>query len=135
MAVTKVEFSLTKYVEPIKDQPLAEPESIGDYKIFFDLPIAVEGWKEIRVYVYVNVVNGVTTPVTKSAKLELRFMHVSSKTSIDYDAATLPWNEQGGHIYGYAMKPVIGKNMRIICHPVGLPPGPYRITVTYLLVR
>jgi len=133
----KIDFPLTKYVEVIKDQPvaaLAAPFGPG-YDVLFDTSIPVNGWKEIRVWVHVFVDNYAATPVTSSAQLELRFLHSFTGGSFDYQKATLPWNDVTSYIDGCAIKPIIGKSIRLLCHPVSLPPPPYRLSVTYLLVR
>ncbi len=135
--VTKADFTLTKYVELINNQTIAAPNNpIGPgYEVLFDSNIKVDGWKEIRVWVHVFVDNYQTTPVTSAAKLELRFMHNFTGGSFDYDKVAIPWNQVTSYINGYAIKPLIGKELRLLCHPVSLPPHPYRLSVTYLLVR
>jgi hypothetical protein len=30
---------------------------------------------------------------------------------------------------------LIGNQLRLVCHPENLPPGPYKLYVTYYLVR
>ena len=131
--LTKVDFALTKYVEAIKNQAVAA--LAPGYEILFDSTVSVDGWKEIRVWVHVFVDNYAGTPVTAAARLELRFMHNFTGGSFDYDKATIPWNNVTSYINGYAAKPIIGKQIRLLCHPVGLPPPPYRLSMTYLLVR
>jgi hypothetical protein len=103
--------------------------------VLFDSNLKVNGWKEIRVWVHVFVDNYAATPVTSAAKLELRFMHNFTSGSFGYETVTIPWNHVTSYINGYAIKPIIGKELRLFCHPVSLPPPPYRLTVTYLLVR
>ncbi len=134
---TKVDFSLTKFVEPIKNEAIAAPATpFGPgYEVLFDSTIAVDGWKEIRVWAHVFVDNYAATPVTSSAQLELRFMHAFTGGSLDYEKATIPWNHATSYINGYVIKPIIGNQLRLLCHPVSLPPPPYRLTMTYLLVR
>jgi hypothetical protein len=135
--VTKVDFSLTKYVEPIKNQAiavLATPFGPG-YEVLFDSTIPVDGWKEIRVWVHVFVDNYAATPVTSAAQLEVRFMHVFTGGSFDYEKAVIHWNQVTSYINGYSVKPIIGKQVRLLCHPISLPPPPYRLTMSYLLVR
>lgn len=135
--VTKVDFSLTKFVEPIKNEAVTVPATpFGPgYEVLFDSVIPVDGWKEIRVWVHVFVDNYAATPVTSSAQLELRFMHNFTGGSFDYEKATIPWNHVTSYIDGYAARPIIGKQIRLLCHPVSLPPPPYRLSITYLLVR
>lgn len=135
--VKKIDFPLTKYVEPIKNQAIAVlPTPFGPgYEVLFDSPISVDGWKEIRVWVHVFVDNYAGTPVTAAAQLELRFMHGFTGGSFDYEKATIPWNNVTSYINGYVVKPLIGKQLRLLCHPVSLPPPPYRLSMTYLLVR
>jgi hypothetical protein len=132
-----VTFALTKYVELIKNQTITTPSTpFGPgYEVLVDSNLKVNGWKEIRVWMHVFVDNYAATPVTSSAKLELRFMHNFTGGSFDYEKATIPWNHVTSYIDGYAVKPIIGKELRLLCHPVSLPPPPYRLTVSYLLVR
>ena len=59
----------------------------------------------------------------------------SHESRLFADQATIPWNGVTSYINGYAVKPVIGKQLRLLCHPVGLPPPPYGLSMTYLLVR
>jgi hypothetical protein len=135
--LTKVDFELTKYVEAIKNETvevLATPFGPG-YEVLFDSTITVTGWKEIRVWAHVFIDNFATTPVTSTARLEVRFMHVFTGGSFDYENATIGWNHVTSYIDGYAVKPIIGAKVRLLCHPVDLPPPPYRLTISYLLVR
>ena len=129
---------LTKYVELIKNKVLAAPETpLGPgYDELFEKKIPVSGWKEMRVWVHVFVDNYQTTPVTSATKLEIRFLHdFCTGNSFDYAVTTLPYNGVTSYINGYAIQPIIGKEVRLICHPVNLPAGPYQLSVTYLLVR
>ena len=133
--IKKVDLTLTKFVEPIKDQTIAaltEPFGPG-YQVLFDLLVNVDGWKEIRVWVHVIFDGG--GPVTSSTQLELRFMHGFTHGSFDYELTTMPWNGFTSYINGYAIKPIIGKQLRLLCRPVNLPPLPCRLSVSYLLVR
>ncbi len=135
--VKPVDFSLTKYVEPIKDQTiavLAEPFGPG-YQVLFDLNVNVDGWKDIRVWVQVMYLDSAAPPVTAATQLELRLMHNFFHGSMDYEKTTIPWNGFTSYINGYAIRPVIGKQLRLLCHPVSLPSLPCQLTVTYLLVR
>ncbi|MCC6861063.1 MAG: hypothetical protein IT158_21020 [Bryobacterales bacterium] len=137
LPVTKIDIALTKYGEPVKNEAvaaLATPFGPG-YEVLFDLNLPVNGWKEIRVWVHVFVDNYAATPVTANAKLEVRLMHNFTGGSFDYEKAVIGWNGFTSYINGYLVKPVIGKEIRLLCHPVNLPPPPYRLTVTYLLIR
>jgi hypothetical protein len=137
LPITKVDFSLTKYVESIKNDAiavLATPFGPG-YGVLFDSTIPVDGWKEIRVWVHVFVDNFAATPVTAAAQLELRFMHMFPGGAFDYEKSTIPWNHVTSYINGYVIKPIIGKQLRLLCHPVSLPAAPYHLSMTYLLVR
>ena len=128
----------TKYVELIKDKVLAGPEApFGPgYDVLFDEKIPVAGWKKIRVWVHVFVDNYETTPVTASTKLDVRFMHdFCGSNSFDYAVTTLSYNHATSYINGVASQDIIGKELRLLCHPRHLPAGPYRLSVTYLLVR
>jgi hypothetical protein len=129
---------LTKYVERIKNKALAGPISpFGPgYDVLFDEKIPVTGGKEIRVWVHVFVDNYETTPVTASTKLDLRFMHdFCGANSFDYAVSTISYNHVSSYINGVAFQPIIGKELRLVCHPRHLPAGPYRLSLTYLLVR
>ncbi len=136
-AIHPLSVALTKYVELFKHEDLAGPsQPFGPgYDVLFDNVVDVDGWKEIRVWVHVFVNNYAATPVTNAAHLKLRFMHVFAGGQFDYEHADLPWNQVTSYINGYAIKPVIGEQVRLLCEPVGLPPGPYSLDVTCLLVR
>ncbi len=129
--------ALTHYVELYRDNPLPNPsEPFGPgYDVLFDDRIQVDGWKEIRVWVHVFIDNYAATPVTNAAHLQVRFMHDFAGDSFDYETANIQFNGVTSYIDGYAAKPLIGKELRLLCHPVDLPPGPYQLSVTYLLVR
>lgn len=127
----------TKYVELIANQPLAAPsEPFGPgYQVLFDQTIPVKGWKEICVWVHVFVDNYETTPInTSDAELNLRFMHKFTGGEFDYERDSFS-TDVTSYIDGYTIQPVIGEQLRLLCEPRHLPPGPYRLTVTYLLVR
>jgi hypothetical protein len=131
-------ITFTKYVELIKNKNLAAPLTpFGPgYDVLFDEKVPVAGWKEIRVWVHVFVDNYMATPVTAATRLELRFMHdFAGSNSFDYEVAELPYNHVTSYINGYSIQPLLGKEVRLLCHPVDLPPGPYELSVTYLLVR
>ena len=126
----------SKYVELIANQPLAaasEPYGPG-YPVLFDVTFPVKGWKGIRVWVHVFVDNYAATPVTSATRLELRFMHHFTGGEFDYEKAAFT-SEVTSYIDGYAAKQLIGEQLRLICHPEALPAGPYKLTLTYLLVR
>jgi hypothetical protein len=125
----------TRYVELFKDVGLPAPNPPG-YEFLFDTKIDVAGWKEIRVWVHVSVPNYHTTPVTDTAELLLSFMHDwGSADSFNYEMATIPYSTVTSFIDGYAIKPIIGHELRLRCAPSGMPPRPYTLSVTYLLVR
>lgn len=127
----------TKYVELITNQTLAsasEPFGPG-YQVLFDQIISVKGWKEICVWVHAFVDNYETTPInTAEALLNLRFMHKFSGGEFDYEKDSFE-TDVTSYIDGYTIQPIIGEQLRLLCEPKNLPPGPYRLTVTYLLVR
>jgi hypothetical protein len=130
----------TKYVELFKDKRLKAPtQPVGPgYDVLFDEKLKVDGWKEIRVWVHVFVENYASTPVTNAAHLQLRFMHdfgAGARDSFDYESADIGFNGFTSYIDGYAVKPIIGKELRLLCHPTDLPPGPYLLSVTYMLDR
>ena len=129
-------YPKTRYVEMIANQPLPEPtEPYGPgYPVLFDQTISVKGWKKIRVWVHVFVDNYETTPITSFTRLELRFMHKSAGGSFNYEKAVFS-SEVTSYINGYAGMPLIGEGLRLVCHPENLPAGPYKLTVTYLLIR
>lgn len=125
----------TKYVELIKNRSITEwPTPVGPgYPEVFDEVVDVTDWKQIRVWVHVFVENYNTTPInTAAARLELRFMHNFTGGSFDYEKATFT-TPVTSYINGYAVKPIIGNTLRLLCHPENLPPGPYTLSVTYLL--
>jgi hypothetical protein len=125
---------LTQYVEVYSDKVIQGPTD-GGYAVLFDTKIATDGWKEVRVGVHVFVINYATTPITQGANLLLRFMHdFAGGDSFDYEANIIPFTT-ASYIDGYAVKPIIGKELRLLCHPTQMPPGPYNMSVTYLLVR
>ncbi len=131
-------IGLTEYVELFKDKALLGPTNpFGPgYDVLFDKKIKVDGWKEIRVWVHVFIENYAATPLTGAANLELRFMHdFGASNSFDYEKAEIPFTGVTSYIDGYTVKPVIGKELRLLCHPTYLPAGPYTLSVTYLLVR
>jgi hypothetical protein len=127
-----------KYVELIRNQVIAAPSTpFGPgYDVLFDATIPVRGWKEVRAWVHVFVENYETTPITSATQLELRFMHnFVGANSFDYEKVALPYNGVTSYIDGYSIQPLLGRQLRLLCHPIGLPPGPYRLSVTYLLAR
>jgi hypothetical protein len=136
-ATQPVSFSLTNYVELFKDESLPGPITpFGPgYDVLFDTKIEVDGWKEIRLWVHVFIDNYTTTPLTANANLQMRFMHDCGSGSFDYEIANIHFNGTTSYINGYAIKPIIGKELRLLCHPTNLPTGPYTLGVTYLLVR
>lgn len=105
------------------------------YEVAFDEVIDIRGYSEVRVWVHVFVNDYQAHPVTSTAELEVRFMHQFPGGSFDYERSTLGWNHVTSYINGYAVKPVLGEKLRVLCHPKNLPPGPYDIFATYLLVR
>ena len=126
----------TKYVELIVNQHLpssTEPYGPG-YPVLLDQTFPVKGWKKIRVWVHVFVDNYETTPITSFTRLELRFMHKFTGGSFNYEKAVFS-SDVTSYINGYADMPLIGEELRLVCHPENLPAGPYKLTVTYLLVR
>jgi hypothetical protein len=136
-ATQPVSFSLTKYVELFKDESLlgsTTPFGPG-YDVLFDTKIEVDGWKEIRLWVRVFIDNYATTPLTASVNLQMRFMHDFFGGSLDYETANIHFHGDISSIHGYVIKPIIGKELRLLCHPTNLPAGPYTLGVTYLLVR
>lgn len=137
MPPTPQAITFTQYVELVKNQTIATPSyPVGPgYEVLLDSEIKVDGWKEIRVWVHLFVENYATTPITSAAKLELRFMHNFSGGSFDYEKITFPWDGVTSYMNGYVVKPIIGKELRLYLHPINLPPHPYRLSVTYLLVR
>lgn len=127
----------TTYVELFKDKFITgatQPVGPG-YDVLFDERVKVDGWTEIRVWVHVFIEKYSTTPLTSAAKLQLRFMHDFGRDSFDYESADIPFGGVTSYIDGYAIKPIIGRELRLLCHPIGMPPGPYTMSVTYLLVR
>lgn len=125
----------TKFVELISNKLVTHPsEPFGPgYPVLFDEIVDVTGWKEIRAWVHVFVENYQTTPITTTAaRLELRFMHQFSGGSFDYEKSTFHTSVTS-YIDGFTVKPILGNKVRLLCRPENLPPGPYRISLTYLL--
>jgi hypothetical protein len=128
---------LTKYVELLKNESLPGPTTpFGPgYDVLLDTTINVDGWKEVRLWVRVFIDNYATTPLGANATLQIRFMHNYGAGSSDYETATIHFQGVTSYIEGYVIKPIIGKELRLLCHPTNLPAGPYTLGVTYLLVR
>ena len=124
-----------KYVEMLSlDNVVSLETPFGPgYPIVFDEKIDTEGFSEIRVWVHVSVKNYAATPVTNTTKLIVRFMHQFPGGSFDYTEGTIT-SDVTSYINGYLARPIIGERLRILCHPENLPPGPYRIFVTYYMV-
>ena len=126
-----------------RKQPLALPKSSHSKSILFyyERPRG-RGRPNLFLSVaratgsHVFIVNYATTPLTPGANLLLRFMHdFGGGDSFDYETANIPFLGVTSYIDGYTVKPIIGKELRLLCHPTQLPPGPYNMSVTYLLVR
>ncbi len=111
-----------------------EPFGPG-YLVAFDEVIDTRGYSEIRLWVHVFVDNYAMGPVTSQSKLDVRFLHQFPGGSFDYERQTLGWNNVTSYINGYAARPILGDSVRVLCNPKNLPPGPYDIYATYLLVR
>lgn len=129
---------LTKYMELVTKMGAPDfdyPVGPG-YAVVFDKTVATKGYREIRVWVHIFITNYETTPVTSSAKLNVRFMHQFGQgNSFDFAQTELGWNGVTSYIDGYAAQRIIGDKTRIMCHPTNLPAGPYDIFVTCYLVR
>jgi hypothetical protein len=64
-------------------------------------------------------VNYATTPLTPGANLLLRFMHdFGGGDSFDYETANIPFTGVASYIDGYAVKPIIGKEPRLLNTPI-----------------
>lgn len=126
---------VTQYVELVNETlgAFATPFGPG-YDVAFDETIDTAGFNEIRLWVHVFADNYATTPITSSAKLAVHFMHVFTGGSFDYEEHVIE-KSFASYINGYCAAPIIGDRLRIMCHPTGMPPGPYRLEVTYYLVR
>jgi hypothetical protein len=111
-----------------------EPFGAG-YSVVFDKTIETAGFSEIRVWVHVFSKDYQNHPITPDAKLHVRFMHQFKMGSFDYAEETIGYNGVTSYINGFCAKPIIGDNLRLLCKPENLPPGPYRVAVTYYLVR
>ena len=128
----------TKYVELIAlDNVPAFGEPVGPgYQVAFDVTIDTAGFSGIRVWVHIFAINYETTPVTSAARLTVRFMHqFGGANSFDYAEDTIEYNGVTSYINGFCARLVIGDHLRLLCHPENLPPGPYKLYVTYYLVR
>ncbi len=118
-----------------QDVPEFEAPFGPGYLVAFDEVIETKGYSEIRLWVHIFVDNYATGPVTSQAELNVRFLHQFPGGSFDYERETLGWNGVTSYINGYAARPILGEHVRVLCNPRNLPPGPYDIFVTYLLVR
>ncbi len=127
----------TKYGVLVARQDVPEfEEPFGPgYQVAFDEVIDTKGYSEIRLWVHVFVDNYATGPVTSQAQLNVRFLHQFPGGSFDYERQTLGWNNVTSYINGYVARPILGDSLRVLCSPRNMPPGPYDIFVTYLLVR
>lgn len=126
----------TKYVQLLNVElaEFATPFGPG-YEVAFDETITTAGYNEIRLWVHVFEDNYETTPITSTAQLEVRFMHQFEGGSFDYEKRIIGYNGVTSYINGYCAVPIIGNGLRLLCHPTGMPPGPYTLQVTYYLVR
>ncbi|MGM0384661.1 MAG: hypothetical protein ACQERF_01575 [Actinomycetota bacterium] len=126
----------TKYVQllNVELEEFATPFGPG-YEVAFDETIITAGYNEIRLWVHVFEDNYETTPITPAAQLEVRFMHQFVGGSFDYEKRTIGYNGMTSYINGYCAVPIIGNELRVLCRPTGMPPGPYTLQVTYHLVR
>nr|WP_300147012.1 hypothetical protein [Propionicimonas sp.] len=126
--------SATRYVELINETLTAFPTPFGPtYDVAFDETFPTAGFKEIRLWVHIFADNYETTPITAGAQLEVRFMHVFTGGSFSYEELNID-EFAGSYINGYCVIPIIGDELRVVCHPTGMPPGPYHVNVTYYLV-
>lgn len=125
----------TRYVELVDESPSAFGTPFGPgYQVAFDETIDTAGYNEIRLWVHVFVDNYAATPITSGAKLAVRFMHVFSGGSFDYEERTID-DSTPSYLNGYCAVPIIGDRLRLLGHPTGMPPGPFRLQVTYYLIR
>ncbi len=126
----------TRYVVLIERHrvPAFEEPFGPGYQVVFDEEIETAGFAEIRVWVHVSVENYEADPVTRDSLLTVRFLHRFPGGSFDYEEGTIPWNRATSFINGYVSKPIIGDTLRLLCRATDMPPGPYRIHVTYYLV-
>jgi hypothetical protein len=126
-----------KYVELISEQNVPkfdEPFGPGG-PVVFDKKLLVKGYSEIRVWVHVFIRNYQAQPIAADSRLKVRFMHdFANGNSFDYDSGTVQSWAGASYIDGYVVKPIIGNELRVICEPVNLPPGPYDVHMTYYLV-
>ncbi len=127
---TKYGVLVARHDVPAFDEPFGP-----GYLVAFDEVIDTRGFSEIRLWVHVFVDNYSTGPVTSQAELNVRFLHQFPGGSFDYERETLGWNHVTSYINGYAARPILGDSLRVLCNPRNMPPGPYDIFVTYLLVR
>jgi hypothetical protein len=87
--------------------------------------------------VHVFVSNYATTPVTASAKLNIKFFHlfgIGGAEQFSYRDAVIPWNGVTSYINGFVSAPIIGQKLRIACYAESLPAGPFQLFVAYYLV-
>lgn len=140
--ITKTENHLTlppqtEYHELIMldNLPAFEEPFGAGYPVVFDKIIDTTGFSEVRVWVHVFANDYKDHPITPDAKLHVRFMHQFKIGSFDYAKETIGYNGVTSYIDGFCAQPVIGNSLRLLCHPENLPPGPYKVGVTYYLVR
>ncbi len=129
---------VAKYVEHItlnNVQKFDEPFGPG-YQVVFDTTIPVKGYSEIRVWVHVMIRDYQTQAAGPDTQLKVRFLHPfhGNKDEFDYESGTVQTWDGASFVDGYIVKPVIGNELRLICAPVNMPPGPYDVYMTYYLV-
>lgn len=127
---------MTEYFELVSlDNVASFPQPVGPgYPEVFDKTFKTKGFSEIRIWIWVSVINYKVKPIASNSTLEVRFLHQFSAGSFDYEKGTITGTSGFSDIYGYVRKPVIGDETRVICHPTNMPPGPYNIRVTCYLV-
>ena len=122
----------TRYVELIARHYVDEPFGPA-HPVVFDEEFETAGFSEIRVWVHISVENYDTDPVTPDSRLTVRFYHRFPGGSFGYEEGAIS-SSVTSYIDGYLVKPIIGDRLRLACRATDMPPGPYRIDVTYYLV-
>jgi hypothetical protein len=118
----------TRYVELISQDP--NPA--------FDEIINTAGYSEIRLWVHIHVDNP-AAPILGNAVINVCFMHKFTGGLFVYASGVITNKSTtingDSDIYGCLMMPIIGDNLQIQGEPENLPNGPYKLDVTYYLVR
>jgi hypothetical protein len=118
----------TRYHELISQSPIPA----------FDEHIDTAGYSEIRLWVHINIDNA-AEPIKGNAVINVRFMHKFTGGLFVYANGVITnistTNKGDSDIYGCLMMPIIGDSLQIQGELENVPHGPYKLDVTYYLVR